>query len=321
MRQSTDRGTSSEVPWLGLSAYAGVVIDRLQVAAVGTPLTVTTPTGPLALNPGGGASDTIIIPETTGVSYQIDGATVSGVYTVPTQGATVTVLPVPQAGYCLYRDLLAGVGWTYAFAADTLPADSSAAPAPSSVLTSDSFNRADGVPGTSDVAQGGTARTWTVNTAGTAIASNALSVTVNGATIGGWASVPDQQVEWNVTSAAATFRTKIAEGTWLQASATGAASLFHSYQGGSPYGVFTRAPFVSIGGTGTAGRWVAKAAGRVITIMRPAGSGPSARIILPYARPNATNVDFAANTWSSTWGSVAEVGDLLIDNVKIGIPA
>ena len=319
LRQSTDRGTNYDVPWLSLTGAAGLVINRLQLAVVGTPLTVTTPVGPIALNPGGGASDTILIPGAVGVDYKISGNTVTGLYAVPTQGATVTVLPVPQAGYCLYKNILAATGWTYTFSVDAVP-DSSSAPAMASVLTSDSFNRADGAPGTSDVYAGGTARTWTVNTAGTAITSNALSITVNGATIGGWAATASQQVEWDVTSAATTSRIKIAEGTWLQV-VSGAASLWHTYQAGSPYGVFTRAPVVSLSGTGTTGRWIAKAAGRVITILKPAGSGPSARIILPYALMNGTNVDFAANTWSSSWGLVAEVGDLLIDNVKIGIPA
>ena len=314
-----NRGYNTEYLHAGFSSGTGTVVDRLRYSATGTPLTSTTPSGPIAIDygPSGGS---IIVPETTGVDYKIGGVTVTGTYVVTTPGATITVLPVPKAGYCLYKDLLAGTGWTFAFNAAAVP-DSSTAPAMASVLTSDGFNRADGAPGASDVYAGGTARTWTVNTAGTAIASNALSVTGNGGTIGGWASVPGQQVEWDVVSTGSTFRVKIAADTWLQASATGAVSLWHAHQAANPYNVFTRAPVASIDGTGIAGRWVATVGGFAITILRPASSGPSARIILPYALTGMTSVDFSANTWSSSWRLTTEVGDLLIDNVKIGIPA
>ena len=169
--------------------------------------------------------------------------------------------------------------------------------------------------------EGGMARTWTINTAGTAIVSNALSVTVNGASIGGWTSAPDQQVAFDVASTGATARIKIAEAVWLQIAANGEASIWNMYQNTNAYPLLSRSPAAVIGGTGSTGRWVVTAVGRVVTVYRPSGTGDSVRVILPYARMNASNVDFAANTYNASWGIVAEVGDLLIDNVVIGVPA
>ncbi len=295
---------------------AGLVLDRIQYAASGVPLTVLTPEGPVAVSTD--TADTIRIPNApTGMTYQIDGAPVTGVYTAPTRGQTVTVMPVAQTGYCIFRNLLPA-GWSYAFTTDALPANASALPAPASMLTSDAFARGDGAPGAADLAYGGTARTWTVNTAGTAIASGALSVTGNGATISGWTSASTLHALWDVVSTDATWQVVVFGSLNFRRDASGNLSLLYVYQAGTPFVIYTLMAPISLGASPGAGTYGLIVNGRVVLVSGPSGTS---RIILPYTI-------FGGNTWqikaipsTDTYGAGTEVGDLLIDNVKIGIPA
>lgn len=76
--------------------------------------------------------NTIIIPETPGIDYQIDGQTVTGVVEIPA-GTTVTVTAVAQDGYTLDPSLPSA--WEFTATADDVTAEAVAAATGAGVST------------------------------------------------------------------------------------------------------------------------------------------------------------------------------------------